>query len=131
MLKKEKVLVKTGIFISHTNNVMRGLFMLQLKGVTLFAFYCSVRGSLSKDVFERCTLTGSESLSLLICLDATKLVLLSVFTLIETNCSKICFKSRPKIAKTAVPEGLTCAAQRIAATKATATGTSKHQPACA
>ena len=41
-------------------------------------------GSLSKDVFERRTSTGSEDFSLLICLDDIKFVLLSFFTLIET-----------------------------------------------
>ena len=43
--------------------------------------------------------TGSERFSLLICLDVTKFVLLSVFTLIETICPKICSKSRLKGAK--------------------------------
>ena len=43
--------------------------------------------------------TGSERFSLLICLDVTKLVLLSVFTLIKTICPKICSKSRLKGAK--------------------------------
>ena len=81
---------------------MRCLFMLKLKGVTLSAFYCNT-GSLSKDGFERWT-TGSESLCLLICLDASKLVLLSVFTLIETNCSKICLKSPLKSAKSPFPK---------------------------
>ena len=106
VLKKEKVLVKTGIFyialLFQLNTVMRCLFMLKLKGVTLSAFYCNT-GSLSKDGFERCT-TGSESLCLLICLDASKLVLLSVFTLIETNCSKICLKSPLKSAKSPFPK---------------------------
>ena len=44
-------------------------------------------------------LTGSEPFSLLICLDATKFVLLSVFILKETICPRICSKSRPKSAK--------------------------------
>ena len=43
--------------------------------------------------------TGSERFSLLICLDVTKLVLLSVFTLIKTICPKICSKSWLKGAK--------------------------------
>ena len=46
-------------------------------------------GSLISDVSERHTSTGSEPFSLLICLDATKFVLLSVFTLIETICLRI------------------------------------------
>ena len=37
------------------------------------------------------------------CLDATKFVLLSVFTPIETICYKICSNSRPKIAKSSLP----------------------------
>ena len=90
VLKKEKVLVKTGIFyialLFQLNTVMRCLFMLKLKGVTLSAFYCNT-GSLSKDGFERWT-TG----------------VLSVFTLIETNCSKICLKSPLKSAKSPFPK---------------------------
>ena len=45
-----------------------------------------VLGSLSSNVFERRTSTGSELFSLLICLDESKFVLLSAFTLIETIC---------------------------------------------
>ena len=60
-------------------------------------------GSLSGDVFERRTSTGSEPFSLLICLDATKFVFLSVFTLKETICPRICSKSRPISAKTPLP----------------------------
>ena len=41
-------------------------------------------GSLSKGVFERHTSTGSEAFSFIMRLDATKYVLLSVFTLTET-----------------------------------------------
>ena len=41
-------------------------------------------GSLSSDVFERRTPTGSKRFSLLICHDATKFVLLSVFAVLET-----------------------------------------------
>ena len=40
----------------------------------------SLLGSLSSDVFERCTSTGSEPFSLLMCLDASKFALRSVFT---------------------------------------------------
>ena len=47
--------------------------------------------------------TGSERFSLLICLDVTKLVLLSVFTLIKTICPKICSKSWLKGAKKQLP----------------------------
>ena len=60
-------------------------------------------GSLSNDVFERRTSTGSEAFSLLISLDAATFVLLSVLTLIETICPKICSKSRLKSAKSPLP----------------------------
>ena len=46
---------------------------------------------------------GSEPFSSLICLGATKFVLLSVFTLKETVCPKICSKSRLKSAKGSLP----------------------------
>ena len=55
--------------------------------------------TLSSNVFEPCTSTGSELFSLLICLDATKFVVLSVCILIEKICPKICSKSRLKRAK--------------------------------
>ena len=56
---------------------------------------CQLIGSLSSEVFEGRTSIGSEPFSLLICLDATKFILLSVFTLTETICPRICSKSRP------------------------------------
>ena len=60
-------------------------------------------GSLSGDVFERRMSTGSEPFSLSICLDATKFVLLSVFTLKETIYPRICSKSRLKSPKRPLP----------------------------
>ena len=42
-----------------------------------------ILGSLSSDVFERRTSTGSEVFSLLTCLDDIKFVFLSFFTVIE------------------------------------------------
>ena len=55
-------------------------------------FFCSPFNfraivSLSKRVFEERT-TGSEAISLLICLDATKFILPSFFTLTEAICPK-------------------------------------------
>ena len=48
-------------------------------------------GSFSSDDFKRRMSTGSEPLSILNCLDATKFVSrLRVFTLIETICAKNC-----------------------------------------
>ena len=56
-------------------------FKSTLYGVEyLFAFLI---GSLSSDVFERRTSTGSEVFSLLTCLDDIKFVFLSFFTVIE------------------------------------------------
>ena len=60
-------------------------------------------GSLSSDVFERRTSTGSEPFSLLVRLHATVFVLPSVLILIETICPKICSKSRLKCAKSPFP----------------------------
>ena len=60
-------------------------------------------GSLSIGVFEQRTSTGSEPFSLSISLDATKFVWLSVFTLIEKICARICSKPRPRSAKSQLP----------------------------
>ena len=54
-------------------------------------------------MFERPTSTRGEPFSHLICLGANKFVLLSVFTLKETICPKICSKSRLKSAKGSLP----------------------------
>ena len=51
---------------------------------TSVAALTSVEKTGSKSVFEGRTSTGSEPFSLFICRDATKFVLLSFFTLIET-----------------------------------------------
>lgn len=55
------------------------------------------------DVFERRTLTGSEPFSLSKSLEATKLALLRVSTLVETICPNICSKSRFKSSKSPLP----------------------------
>ena len=69
-------------------------------------------GTLSSDVFERRTSTGSEPFSLLICFDATKFVLLSVLTLKETICPRICSKSRLNSAKSILYIRSTSVAQK-------------------
>ena len=51
--------------------------------VVVLVEYCTSIGSLSSDVFERRTSTGSEVFSLLTCLDDIKFVFLSFFTVIE------------------------------------------------
>ena len=60
-------------------------------------------GSLSSDAFERFTSTGSDPFSPLIFLDATILVLLSVFTPRETICPRIYSKSRPRSSESPLP----------------------------
>ena len=60
-------------------------------------------GSLSKGVFERRTLTGSELFSLLTCLDDIKFVFLSFFTVIKAIWLKICAKPPSKNQKRPLP----------------------------
>ena len=60
-------------------------------------------GSLSTDVFERRTSSGSEPFPLIISLDATVFILPSVLILTETIWPKICSKSRLKSAKLPFP----------------------------
>ena len=63
----------------------------------------SVIGTLSKDVLERRTSTGSEAFSLFICLDANKLVLLSFFSLFKTIYPRVSTKPLPNDAKSPLP----------------------------
>ena len=60
-------------------------------------------GTLSKDIFERRTSTGSEAFSLFICLDANKLVLLSFFSLLKTIYPRVSTKPLPNDAKSPLP----------------------------
>ena len=60
-------------------------------------------GSLSSDVFEPRTSTGSEVFSLLTCLDDIKFVFLSFFTVIEAIWLKICAKPPSKNEKRPLP----------------------------
>ena len=57
----------------------------------------------SSNVFERRMSPGSEPFPLLMCLDATNFVLLSVFTLKEMICPRICWKSLLKSGKSPLP----------------------------
>ena len=59
--------------------------------------------TLSKDVFEPRTSTGSEPFSLFICLDANKLVLLSFFSLLKTIYPRVSTKPFPSDAKSPLP----------------------------
>ena len=60
-------------------------------------------GSLSKDVFERRTSTGSEAFSLFIRLDTTKFVLLSFFSPMKTIYLRVSTKPQPNAAKSQLP----------------------------
>ena len=60
-------------------------------------------GTLSKDIFERRTSTGSQPFSLFICLDANKLVLLSFFSLLKTIYPRVSTKPLPNDAKSSLP----------------------------
>ena len=62
-----------------------------------------ILGSLSKDVFERRTSTGSEAFSLFICLDANKFVLLSSLSLIKTIYLRVSTKPPLNDAKRPLP----------------------------
>ena len=65
-------------------------------------------GNLSKDVFERRTLTGSEALSLFICLDTDKFVLLSVFSLIKRIQLRVSTEPLLNDAKSPLPVDVRC-----------------------
>ena len=69
----------------------------------LFQHQISSLGSLSRDVFERPTSTGSELFSLLVCLDANKFVLLSFFSPLKTIYSRVSTKPLPNDAKSSLP----------------------------
>jgi len=60
-------------------------------------------GSLSIDVFWETFFNQKLAFCFLICLGKTKFVSLSVFTLKETTCHKICSKSRLKSANSPLP----------------------------
>ena len=68
-------------------------------------------GVLSKDVFERHKLTGSEVSSPSIRLDATKFVS-SVCTVIEAICRKIGAKTVPRNTKSSLPVNVPGVAQK-------------------
>ena len=64
---------------------------------------CALIGTLSKDVFERRTSTGSEAFSLFIYLDANKLVLLSFFSLFKAIYPRVSTKPLSNDAKSPLP----------------------------
>ena len=72
------------------------------QGIIFNVFNVSI-GTLSKDVLEPRTSTGSEAFSLFICLDTNKLVLLSFFSLLKTIYPRVSTKSFPSDAKSPLP----------------------------
>ena len=60
-------------------------------------------GSLSKDVFERRTSTGSEVFSFTVRLDANKFVLVTFFSLTKTIYLRVLTKPLPNDAKSPLP----------------------------
>ena len=60
-------------------------------------------GSLSEDVFQGRTSSGSEPFSLFICLDSNKFVSLSFFSLIKTIYPRVSTKPLPNDAKSPLP----------------------------
>ena len=81
--------------ITHTS-----LFRMALKH---YGARYKVIGTLSKDVFERRTSTGSEAFSLFICLDTTKFILLSFLSPIKTIHPTVSTKPQPNAAKSPLP----------------------------
>ena len=71
--------------------------------VTASMFPSMSLGTLSKDVFEQRTSTGSEAFSLFKCLDANKLLLLSFFSLLKTIYPRVSTKPLPNDAKSPLP----------------------------
>ena len=65
-------------------------------------------GNLSKGVFERRTLTGSQAFSLFVCLDANKFVLLSFFYLAKTIYPRVSIKPLSNDARSPLPVDVCC-----------------------
>ena len=67
------------------------------------ATLADILGNLSKDVFERRTLTGREAFFLFICLDAIKFSLLTFSSLLKTIYPRVLTKPLPNDAKSPLP----------------------------
>ena len=65
-------------------------------------------GTLSKDVFEGHTSTGSEAFSLYICLDANKFIFLNFFSLIKRIYPRVSTEPLPDDAKSPLPVDVRC-----------------------
>ena len=91
------------------SSLYRGLRYIEVRYIEISLYFLASQwarpwiGSLSKDVFERRTSTGSETFSLFICLDTTKFVLLSFISLIKTIYLRVSNKPQPNAAKSPLP----------------------------
>ena len=98
---RERNVIKSVIHVqsccfAHKSNCFSTLSLSSASSLT-------VLGSLSKDVFERRTSTGSEAFSLFIRLDTTKFVLPSFFSPIKTIYLRVSTKPQPNAAKSPLP----------------------------
>ena len=84
-------------------------------------------GSLSEDVFEPCTSTGSEAFSLFICLEADKFALLSSFSLIKRIYPRFWTKPLPNDAKISLPVDVR-RSKTLLLTRPTSTGSEAFSP---
>ena len=95
---------RTWLSLISTKSVFKAFLIILLHSFR--QTQCTLKwiiGSLSSDVFERRTSTGSEVFSLLTCLDDIKFVFLSFCTVIETIWLKICAKPPSKNEKRPLP----------------------------
>ena len=77
--------------------------LFSVRNISSHVYHALTLGTLSNDVFERRTSTGSEAFSLFICLDANKLELLSFFSLLKTIYPRVSTKPLPNDAKSPLP----------------------------
>ena len=94
---------KSGVLHSQGGFPLRRNFTLRSRKKFTCVNEIEAIGTLSKDVFEQRTSTGSEAFSLFICVDAHKFVLLSFFSLIKTIYLRVSTKPLPNDAKSPLP----------------------------
>ena len=93
----------TAFFASWIVTRYSGPYTFPLSSLCVWVTAVLILGTLSKDVFERRTSTGSAAFSLFICLDANKLVLMSFFSLLKTIYARVSTKPLPNDAKSPLP----------------------------
>ena len=95
--------LKCGLVHTYSDIFENGDFFHRFRKNTRPHENAKTLGTLSKDVFEPRTSTGSEAFSLFICLDANKLVLLSFFSLLKTIYPRVSTKPFPSDGKSPLP----------------------------